>query len=281
MTTSIYLRNKDGSVIEMKETAYDSEDLFQRLLAESQELLPGAQIDPEAPRRWLLVAREVGVPDQEEAGGRWSLDHLFLDQDGVPTFVEVKRSSDTRLRREVVGQMLDYAANATVYWPANFIYERFAEQCDAAGFEADAVLTEFLGHDASLNRFWENVHTNLLAGKIRLLFVADSIPTELRRIIEFLNERMDPTEVLGVEVKQYIGGDLQSFIPAVIGRTAEAQAAKSDRSPGRKWDEESFFSALAAEHSEDAVWVARELLNWARVRGLPLKRTRWRHPFPP
>jgi hypothetical protein len=42
----------------------------------------------------------------------------FVDQDAVPTFVEVKRSSDTRLRREVVGQMLDYAANASAHWDA-------------------------------------------------------------------------------------------------------------------------------------------------------------------
>lgn len=62
-----------------------------------------------APRRWLLVSREWGVPREEGGGGHWSLDHLFLDQEGVPTLVEVKRSSDTRLRREVVGQMLDYA----------------------------------------------------------------------------------------------------------------------------------------------------------------------------
>src|SRR4051794_25314367 len=47
---------------------------------------------------------------------RWSLDHVFLNADGVPTLVEVKRSSDTRARREVVAQMLDYAANATAYW---------------------------------------------------------------------------------------------------------------------------------------------------------------------
>jgi hypothetical protein len=31
-----------------------------------------------------------------------------LDQDAVPTLVEVKRSSDTRIRREVMGQMSDY-----------------------------------------------------------------------------------------------------------------------------------------------------------------------------
>ena len=47
---------------------------------------------------------------------RWSLDHLFLDQEGIPTFVECKRSTDTRARREVVAQMLDYAANGLQYW---------------------------------------------------------------------------------------------------------------------------------------------------------------------
>jgi hypothetical protein len=35
-----------------------------------------------------------------------------LDQDAILTIVEVKRSTDTHVRREVVGQMLDYAANA-------------------------------------------------------------------------------------------------------------------------------------------------------------------------
>jgi len=43
-----------------------------------------------------------------------------LDQDAIPTIVEVKRSTDTRIRREVVGQMLGYAANAVVYCPGAF-----------------------------------------------------------------------------------------------------------------------------------------------------------------
>jgi hypothetical protein len=42
--------------------------------------------------------------------------HLAVDQDAVPTFVEVKRACDTRARREVVAQMLDYAANGSVFW---------------------------------------------------------------------------------------------------------------------------------------------------------------------
>jgi hypothetical protein len=70
-----------------------------------------------------LIDRESAVPDTEEGPGRWSVDHLFLDQDCVPTLVEVKRSSDTRIRREVVGQLIDYAANAVVYWPVETLSE--------------------------------------------------------------------------------------------------------------------------------------------------------------
>jgi hypothetical protein len=43
-----------------------------------------------------------------------------LDQDAIPAIVEVKRSTDTRIRREVVGQMLDYAANSVVYCRGSF-----------------------------------------------------------------------------------------------------------------------------------------------------------------
>ena len=50
------------------------------------------------------------------------------------------------------------------------------------------------------------METNLSVGRIRLLFVADALPAELVRIIEFLNEQMNPAEVLGVELRQYTGG---------------------------------------------------------------------------
>ncbi len=48
------------------------------------------------------------------ADNSWALgiDHLYVDAAGVPVLVEVKRSTDTRLSREVVAQMLDYAASA-------------------------------------------------------------------------------------------------------------------------------------------------------------------------
>jgi hypothetical protein len=114
MSGSIFLLQHGSDLVEMREQLYDSEDLLQQLLENHPSLLAGDQTSGD-PRRWLLVRREASVPDEEGASGRWSLDHLYLDQDGIPTLVEVKRSTDTRIRREVVGQMLDYAANAVAY----------------------------------------------------------------------------------------------------------------------------------------------------------------------
>src|ERR1700748_3872978 len=112
MAETIFLLNKDGELVEMTESYYLTEFDFQKLLADYPKLISGDQIDKDNPRRWLLVSREMGVADSMVSGNRWSLDHLFIDQDGIPTLIEVKRSSDTRIRREVIGQILDYAANA-------------------------------------------------------------------------------------------------------------------------------------------------------------------------
>src|SRR3989304_96886 len=186
----------------MTEQEYDSEDLLQELLAKYPNLMAGEQTDSESPRRWLLVSREISLPSQEDVAGRWSVDHLFLDQDAVPTLVEIKRSSDTRIRREVVGQMLDYAANAVVYWPIERIRAQFESTCERRNSDPEDALGEFLGPDADPEDFWQRVKTNLQAGKVRLLFVADQIPPHLRRVVEFLNAQMDPAEVLAVEIRQ-------------------------------------------------------------------------------
>lgn len=76
--------------------------------------ISGDQVDPDDPRQCLLVKREMMVEDPGTAEGRWSLDFLMVDQDGIPTLVECKRFRDTRARREVIGQMFDYAANASL-----------------------------------------------------------------------------------------------------------------------------------------------------------------------
>jgi hypothetical protein len=264
---TIFLIDGSEQLVELREQLYDSEDLLQRLLATHPSLLAGDQINRTDPRRWLLIRREAGIPGEEGGSDRWSIDHLFLDQDAIPTLVEVKRSSDTRIRREVVGQMLDYAANAVVYWPVEYLRAQFEGACAGRNLDPEQELASFLGPEEDPSSFWQQAKTNLQAGKVRLVFVADEIPSELRRIVEFLNQQMDPAEVLAVEIKQYTGEGLRTLVPTLIGQTAEAQQRKgTPPAEKRQWDELSFFQHLAERCSSVEVTVARRILEWARPR---------------
>jgi hypothetical protein len=240
MSGKIYLINGDNELVEMEEKEYEREIILQKLIADYPNLLAGEQMDADNPRKWLLVSREMGIAFEEEGSRFLSLDHLFLDQDGIPTLVEVKRSSDTRLRREVIGQMLDYAANAVVYLPAEEIREKVEAQYDLVLQE------DFLESAVDEEKFWQSVKTNLQAGKVRMVFVADEIPNELKRIIEFLNEQMDPAEVLAVEIKQYVDADskIKTLVPRVIGQTSEAQMKKESKARNPLLNQKTFFENL-------------------------------------
>jgi hypothetical protein len=255
----MFVLKDDNSLVEMKPASFASESVFQRILAQFPALLAGGQIDNEFPRRWVLVAREMSVPCEDGGGSRWSVDHLFLDQDGIPTIVEVKRQSDTRIRREVVGQMLDYAANGVAYWPVEEIRELFETNCNSGGLDPTEELSRLLGPEVSTVDFWGKVKTNLQAGKIRMLFVADLIPPELRKIVEFLNKQMDPAEVVALELSQYEGeGNLRTLVPRLYGQTEEAQEKKRNNGGQRDWDEVSMYEDMERRVGSKSVEVAKE-----------------------
>ncbi len=261
MSGKIYALREGDSLVPLEEETYEAEAILQKLLADHPGLLAGEQVSPSAPRRWLLISREVGVPGEAHGGAKWALDHLFIDQDGIPTLVEVKRSTNSQIRREVVGQLLDYAANGSVYWSLEQIISSFDRRCEREHLEPEAELSEFLGDDADPDVFWQQVKTNLQAGRVRMVFVADQIPAELRRIIEFLNEQMDPAEVLGLEVHQYVGADSKVLVPKVVGLTAGAEKAKAI-STSTQWDRDSFLQHLESTRNQAEATVARKILEW-------------------
>lgn len=244
----------------MRAAPYESESLLQRLLADYPNLLAGGRSAQDSPTRWMLISQEVGVPKEEGGSGHWSLDHLFVDQDAVPTIVEVKRSSDTRIRREVVGQMLDYAANGVRYWPVPELRARLELRLSGPAAAAAAV-AELVGGEMDDDAFWQRVGDNLRAGRIRMVFVADVIPAELQRIVEFLNEQMTHADVIALEVKQYVGQGRRTLVPSVIGRTATAQQAKGVL-PSPPYEE------LVARSTPDAQELEQLLLDWATRSGL-------------
>lgn len=276
MEDNIFVVDRDGNLREMTRSGFQTEDIFQALLSRHPGLLkkaagPGGRL--------LLITREIGIPEEMGGYGRWSLDHLFVDSEGIPVFVEVKRATDTRARREVVAQMLDYAANGIAYWQIAGLISAYQTSAAEEGKNPDEELLSFIGStedsEGVIETFWKRVETNLQAGRVRLLFVADKIGKELARIVEFLNEQMRSAEVLALELEHYNdGSEVRTIVPRLIGATERAETTKA-ASPDRKpvGSLEDGLTEMAQLFGGDAQSGAAKAIEWFQSKGFPVTQT--------
>ena len=253
MSDRIYRMGPDGLTALDAEPFGDEVEL-EALIASHPELLGDDD------RRWILVRRQQGIAETEDGNDRWSVDLLLIDQEAIPTLVEVKRGANRELRRMVVGQMLDYAANAR-HLRVDDLRESFETSAQASDRDPDTMLADLRGDDdTNAEEFWARVATNLQASRLRLLFVADRIPGELEQIVGFLNAQMPNVEVLAVEVKQFRAGENQTLVPTVIGALPTLPSSTG----GNNWTRRTFPEAFQnPAHSA----VARSLLEAASKAG--------------
>ena len=223
-----------GELVRMSEQPFESEADLEAILAEHPELITDDLREGDAAPRWLLVSRQARV-DSANWTNRWAVDILFLDEKAVPTLAEVKRGTNTSLRRGAVAQILDYAANAVLYWSAETLRARFVATWEERGRDPDTVLGEFLAGAEELDVFWRRADANLQAGRIRLVFAADEVPVELQRIVEFLRRQMQAASVFAVEVKRFEAAAHSSSVRPLARQTAlrgrRHRAARAARRP--------------------------------------------------
>lgn len=81
MSSSVFLLDQHQNLAELRPAPYSSEDWLRKLLATHPSILA---VGSPSPVRLLLIQREFGVPESDGSSDRWSLDHLFVDQNGVP-----------------------------------------------------------------------------------------------------------------------------------------------------------------------------------------------------
>jgi len=163
--------------VSLTEPEHD-EGWIQQLLYEHPMLLPIEDIEPVfAPA--LPLCRELPT-----AAG--AVDVAYISPSGFPTFVETKLWHNPEARREVVAQIIDYAA-AISHWT----YDDFVEATQRAlgrSRRGDPLLDavrDWAG-DLDQRRFVDTVTLNLARARFLLLVVGDGIREGVERMAETL-----------------------------------------------------------------------------------------------
>lgn len=241
----------NGKAVLIPECSYTLEDDLQKIIADNPCLLlrPG-ELDN---NKLFLVQRELNISEGIDSSNSYSLDILLVDQSGIPVLVEVKRSSDTRIRREVVAQMLDYACRSSE-WNVNLLREYFQTNNAESGMEA-----------YHADGFWQQVTDNLHAQTLRLVFAADHIPDTLKKLIIFLDSNMPGIEVYGAEIRQFVSDSVTVLSSEILENST---SPSQNRSYSIEWNADSFARYLIDQGNRPDLSIAESLRSYAAEIGL-------------
>jgi hypothetical protein len=157
---------------------YD-EAWLRNLIFSHPQAMPVNELDP-AYGPLIPICKEL---DTRVAG---YIDALFMNPLGMPTLVECKLWRSPEARREVVGQILDYARTLKK-WTFSDLQREIARARKEQNFDLAAHVSN---HSGSLNfdnaAFADNVTRNLQKGRALLLVVGDGIREGVEAIAEYL-----------------------------------------------------------------------------------------------
>ena len=253
----------DDEWTEVAETPFEIEDELEEVVAANPQLLCDS-FTQGFPQRLLLVGRQQPVRASEQGALVKGVDLLFVDQDAVPTLVEVKLRKNSESKRYVIGQMLEYAARSK-FWTAQDLRATVTKTHG----DARQVICKFIGEsvaDDHEESFWQAVAENLSSGKMHLGLVADEIREETQDVLEFLQERIPTISVFGIEIKAVadIAGGYQSRLVAPNPRLREERAKRTrpQTETADKYSRNDLFNEVP-----EAVSALRSLLRVADEHG--------------
>lgn len=148
-------------------------------------------------------------------------DALFLNPLGMPTLVECKLWRNPEARREVVGQILDYAS-VLRRWTFADLQREAARARREQGFDLSAHIQEHGGSaDFDEAAFVDNVTRNLAQGRLLLLVVGDGIRAGVETIADYIQGTTGLHFTLGlVEMQAFELGDGRRIVqPRVLTKT--------------------------------------------------------------
>ena len=192
------------------------EGWLQKLMFEQPQILPINNLDP-GYGPLVPIGREIGT-----AAG--PIDNLYVSPSGLLTVVEAKLWRNPQARREVVGQIIDYAKELN-RWSFEDLDAATLKACgrklwDLVSDSSEPVLDEA--------RFVDAVSRNLKAGRFMLLIVGDGIREEMERMADFLQDTPQLRFSLAlIELQVYRLPEPEQLLvtPVIVSRTKEISRA--------------------------------------------------------
>lgn len=187
------------------------------LIHDHPGIMPVHDLDPSF-GRLFTVAKELYLP------GAGFVDVLLADERGRLVIIECKLWRNPQARREVVGQIIDYARELSRY-----SYEGLQRQISVATRRDGNVLyalAQAAGTPLSEAQFVDRISRDLASGRFMLLVVGDGIAEGTRRIGEYLRAQPGLAFDFGlVELAEYrltdVAGDERTIMhPRVLAQTA-------------------------------------------------------------
>lgn len=188
-----------------------SEADIQRLVQAHPECLPIAEVDPMFALP-VPICTELNTP----AG---PIDNFMVTPTGLPVLVECKLWRNPEGRREVVGQILDYAKELS-RWSSSDLQREVSRRLGRDGNPV-LELVRNAGHDVDEIGFNDALTLNLRRGRFLLLIVGDGIREGVEAISEYLQAHAGLHFSLGlVEMPIYVLADGSRLVaPRILART--------------------------------------------------------------
>lgn len=164
-------------------SAHYGEAWLQQLLFAHPGLLPLDVIDPGA-GTMVPVCRELAMP---KGGATIFLDILGFTTGGRPVLVECKLWRNPQARREVVGQLLEYAALLRT-WSYADLTSRVKPRIDSGAENPVFDAVRRAKPDLDESRFVDAAANCLARGDFDLIVAGDGIRADMQAITAFLNE---------------------------------------------------------------------------------------------
>jgi len=165
-----------------------SEATIQEMIHSHAAILPVAEVDP-AFSGPVAICRELNTP----AG---PIDNFLVTPSGMPVLVECKLWRNPEGRREVVGQILDYAKELS-RWSSADLQREVNRRLGTQG-NAILSLVRAAGHEVEEIAFNDALTFNLKRGRFLLLIVGDGIREGVEAIAEFLQRHANLHFSLGL-----------------------------------------------------------------------------------